>query len=279
MLKLNEVFRYLVNDDTFLVKIINHDNYVPEIKKEESKKVLLQPSEINDQLPSFITFFVPENYFRYGIDHYNNDTTILSNITSKTKKISFLNSIRMIIRPELHEHNLGDQMKDFYVFESFVSHRIMRNSHHIDKVKKTKAVKTSNTKMKRNIEDGIITNEIIQAIVNIFEINLLIFDINDESVCFYWCAGIKYHYLNLFKRIMFLIRSGDEFEPIISKSEMSMETRQSIYIKILCNLSKIICHDKLVMFPPSIQYINSWPLTIDEFLVIRKLFQLNDLVN
>ncbi len=87
--------------------------------------------------------------------------------------------------------------------------------------------------LKKNLNQGIITHELINRIINIFEINLMVFDISKSQYYFYWSCGTKYPSLNLFQNIYCMSYIQGKYEPIMPiDSDITIEQQKKLYLKI-----------------------------------------------
>ena len=277
-INLHTIFCHLVNDDKFLSTTIETNN---DVRKKKNKKKgfnlmknmvteysILAPHESQSyhHFPYKVKSFLTPNYVRLGI----------KNIIEKNlnrKNISFLNSLNLILRPELCKMDLEEQIKNFNLFEVFVCHKIQRN-YQIDKTKNTRKIQSVNKELIKNLSEGEkqISHELIQYIINIFEINLLVFDFIKMDVYFYWSKGIKYPYLNLFKDIHCMSYIQGNYEPIIPRNTISEEQRQKMYLNILTNSADIICYPEIDMFVNSLIYLNTWDIDISSYITIIQRF-------
>lgn len=272
---LHKIFQVLVNDNNFLTNIIEIEN-----KKEDNKKntinlisnivteyMPLVPYDTQEYsfFPTKIKKLLSPNYIRFGI----------KNITEKNLNIvniSFLNSLNILLRPDMYKANIDVQLKNITLLENFIVHKFQRN-YNIDKIKNTKKVKLINEDMIKRLTEGKISHDIIQKIVNIFEINLLILDFNKSEFQFYWTCGIKYPYLNLFKDVYCMSFIQGNYEPIFIPDNKNKEIEmQNIYIFILSKIKHIKTIEPVSLFVTSLDLINSWQLDNKTYVKIFKKF-------
>lgn len=272
---LHKIFQVLVNDNKFLTNTIVIEN-----KKEEDEKnkvnlisnivteyVPLVPYDVQEYtfFPTRIKKLLSQEYIRYGI----------KNITEKNLNIiniSFLNSLNILLRPSTYKDNIDDQLKNVATLENFIVHKFQRN-YNVDKTKNTKKVKLINEDLIKRLTEGKISHDIIQKIINIFEINLLILDFNRSEFQFYWTHGTKYPYLNLFKNIYCMSFIQGNYEPIfiVNNKNEEMEMR-NIYIFILSKIKEIKTIEPVKLFVTSLDFINSWNLDNKTYVKIFKKF-------
>ena len=274
---LHSIFSYLVSDDNFLSTIIETNN--KEIEQKKNKKtgfsllnnMIMEYSQLSPYETQNYTMF-PEkakslltpDYMRYGIKN-------LMDKNLNTINISFLHSLNILLRPDIHKLNIDEQMKNLHLFETFICHMIHRN-YQIDKTKRTKKIQAVNKELIKNLIEGKISHDLIQCIINIFEINLLVFDLTKTAVYFYWCKGHKYPYLNLFKNIHCMAYVQGNYEPLMPEnSNMPKEQRQKMYEKIFSQMSDIKCIPKLDICTNTMIYIYSWnvePKTLNKIVKV-----------
>ena len=275
-INLHTIFRYLIDNDNFLLSIEEVNEKLPSTKKKQKVNVMtnmitdyspLSPYEIQEyqNLPSKLKTFLNPKYSRLGI----------KNVTEKNLNIiniSFLNSLNIILRPELFRMNVDDQMKNVLLLESFLVHKISRN-YQVDKAKNTSRVKTKNRALIELLSQGKITNELIQCIVNIFEINLVIFDFTKSEILMYWTGGTKYPYFNFFREIYFMSHVQNNYEPIITlDNTLDKEEIHKIYTNILINADQIKFNTDFRLSVVSLPYIETWNISDIKYLKILEKF-------
>lgn len=275
---LHSIFRHLTGDETFLSTIIT-ENKTNQVEKKKVKKkgfdlmqnmvteyVLLSPFETQDylMLPQKIKMFLTPDYFRFGI----------KNIIEKdlnVRNISFLNSLNILLRPDIYKWSLEEHVKNSEFLKDFLCHRIQRN-YQIDKTKNTRKVQTWNLQKIKDLTEGKISHELIQTIIDVFEINLLVFDLVKMEICLYWTKGTKYPFFNLFKNIYFMSYIQGNYEPIMSLNSLQEEQKRKIYVTVLTNISEIKCYPDLKMSFCCLVYLNTWDMTAGSYLAILENF-------
>ena len=278
---LHGIFSYLVNDENFLSTIIETNNKDIEQKKNKKKGfslltnmvteyVPLSPYEtqIYAMFPPKVKLFLTPDYIRHGVKN-----TIEKNLN--TINISFLMSINILLRPDIYKLGNDEQLKNLSLLEEYLCHTIKRG-YQIDKIKRTKKIQAANRELIKNLTEGKITHDLIQNIINIFEINLLVFDLTKMDIYFYWTKGNKYPYINPFKNICCMAYVQGNYEPIIPLNfDNSIIQRQKMYEKIFLNLSDIKCIPKLNISTHTMIYINTWNLNLDTYIKIIELINNN----
>lgn len=221
---LHSIFRYLTDDEKLLCVVIDNTQKVAEKKAEKKGEnimksaiigfIPLSPGQLqtSESFPiDFQRFFTPD-HSRMGVKNIMNKD--LSDIN-----ISFLNSLNMLIRPKLMKDFIQNPtlnvIKEVEDLKEFIKHKLACNAQ-IDKVvKNTIKVRNANNKFIHDLAEGKISQELIQYIVNLFEINLFIFDFLNNTITFYWAHGKIYPHLNMFKDIHLMSFSYGNFEPIV----------------------------------------------------------------
>lgn len=274
---LHNIFRYLLDDDSFLSKVIETDEKEFEKKKRTSKfnlmtdmvteYKLLSPHEIQEYslFPPKIKDILSPDYIRFGI----------KNVIEKNLNyinISFLSSLNILLRPETYKLNIDDQIKNMGLLESFICDRIRRN-YRIDRVKNTKKIQAINKELIKNLNEGKISHELIQKIIDIFEINLLIFDLNKIEINLYWTKGSKYPYFNVFKDIYCMSYIQGNYEPIFPADKIVPKQQiQKMYTYILSNVNEIKVISEINISIPTLIILNSWNIEHNIYINILKNF-------
>lgn len=270
---LHTIFRHLVDDDNFLLTIRLHDDVIKQKKPQRQPKnnlmnnvitqyEILPPGEMRtyDTFPKMMQNILIPKFIRYGIhDTFDRDREFIN--------ISFLNSLSILLRFETYNYNSDDRNKNYLSLEDLICNHIKQNSQ-IDKVKNTKKVQKVNQAIVNNIKKGIIEPDVIQYIVNIFEINLIIFDIVNSQTIFYWAKGIKYPYLNPFKEIYFMVQTERNYEPLRPTTALDTNERIYIYGLIFANLDTIKYYSDLKIALHTLTYINTWNIPCDAYMKI-----------
>jgi hypothetical protein len=278
-INLHKIFRYLLGNENFLSTVIETNQNEPENKQKSNKGFQLMTQMITDYsplapyetqeyslFPSKVKTFLTPDYVRLGIKNVMDKNSNIINV-------SFLNSLNMLMRPDLHKLNLDDHMKNLNLLENFIVHKISR-AYQIDKIKRTKKVQTQNKKLISNMIQGKISHELIQYIVNIFEINLVIFDLTKLDIYLYWTCGTKYPFFNFFRDIYFMAFIQGNYEPIIPlDTEISRETMNKLYVTLLTNINDVKCIPEFNISPNSLLYIDTWNLPDFTYVnIIGKFF-------
>lgn len=242
---LHHIFSYLVDDDKFLATVIDTDKDIIKIKKKDKpssnfladitisySQLVPYEKQLYKAFPNKLKSLLTSDYIRYGIKN-----TITKNLN--TINITFLNSFNMILRPELTDMVLDDQIKNVNLLETFLCHTLDRN-HHIDKIKRTGKSRAVNNELIKNLTEGKITHELIQRIINIFEINLMVFDLTNLTAIFYWAKGVTYPSLNLFNNVYCMTFIQGNYEPLIRSTYANNTAhKKKIYDKIFSNLADV----------------------------------------
>lgn len=280
-INLHTIFRHITGDEKLLSTVVMIDNNSNSSKKSgrnSKKKFNMMSSVVTEynrlsqnetqkyrSFPHSVKEYLTPDYKRLGITNMINRNMINVNV-------SFLNSLNILLRPDIyHENNDSVYMKDLILLEEFIQHRLSRNFQ-IDKViKNTKKVQVINKELAKNISEGKITHELIQCIVNIFEINLLIFDFTTSEVSFYWTFGSNHPFLNVFKNIHCMAYVQGNYEPLAPKNgTVTKDQLQKMYEKIL--LDKLIkTQQNIKINVLTAMVINTWDnISDDNFIKIME---------
>lgn len=241
MLNLKDIFRQLCDDAQLLSTFINNDMFDIQAKHELrlNQYTPLKPRELETitLLSHHLQDILPVTYDRVGIVHTIDKNMIPINI-------SFLNSIHVLLRPEILNLTVEEQIANYFTFESFMDNAIRRNCQ-IDKVKNTKKTKSANRELIQKLLEGDITSILIQKIVNIMEVNLLIFDMETNEIHFYWACGLKYQFFNPIKPLWCMTLIDKVYEPLINdETDINVTNKTCLINNVLENLPHMQC------FPP-----------------------------
>lgn len=281
VINLHNILCHLTGDDNFLSTIIETNDKDFEQKKNKQKGfnlmanmvteyIPLSPYELQNyaMFPHNVKSFLTPDYVRLGIKNVMEKNLNIVNI-------SFLNSFNMLLRPDLYKANIDDHIRNLILLETFICHKIQRN-YQIDKTKNTSKVKIANRELIKNLSEGKISHDLIQHIINIFEINLMVFDLTKMEINLYWAKGHKYPFFNPFKNIYCMSYVQGNYEPVMPPDhDISEEQRRKMYTKILINLPEIKCFPEISLALHTLEYINSWEIDPEAFIKIVEIFEKN----
>lgn len=293
-INLHKIFRHLTQDENFLSTIIDNTNR-GSISNKSTNKVNKIPSKKFNMMSTMVTEYMPlvphetQSYasFPTPIKHYLTPDYIrigIKNIIEKDMvnvNVSFLNSLNILLRPDIYHANnvnlngknlnadqlYGDYIKDLALLEEFIRHRISRNFQINKTVKNTKKIQEINKELIKNMSEGKITHDIIQRVIDIFEINLLVFDFVTHDITIYWTYGSKHPDLNVFKNIHCMAYVQGNYEPIMPKNNnISKEHIHKMYINILTDKT-IKCPKEIKITIPTLIAINTWSNITDTVFI------------
>jgi hypothetical protein len=273
-LNLHYILRTIVADDTFLLKnneivlekTVNKPAKIPILNlisdvKSINLRLPAYQKQSYDLLPMFMQSILLPTYYRFGIYHSYEKKM-------DTIQMSFLNALNMCIRPELTTYDFATQVIAFENFETFITTHIQHN-YHIDKTKNTKKVKAINANLVQELKSGMICDDILNYIVNILEINLVIFDLTTSSKSLYWTHSVSYPQFNYFRNIIFLIHTGGNYEPVLHPTNLTIEERMRIYGNIFNDLKNFNVESKFNMDIASLMIIHPY-VSIQTFTDLYK---------
>lgn len=277
-INLHTIFQYLVNDDSFLSTILETNKNDFEKKDTKKSKFNLMSNMVVEYFPlalydlqeyslfpSKIKNYLSPDYVRFGIQNVKKKNS--SNVN-----VSFLSSLNILLRPDIYKLSINDQLNNLDLLEKFVTHKIQRN-YKIDKTKNTKKVQAHNKELIQNLMEGKIFPELIQMIINIFEINLLVFDLNKLDIHLYWTKGTKYPYFNMFKHLYCMSFVKGNYEPIFTLDKhIPKQQIQKIYLQILLNIEEINAYPEIALSLPSLELINSWEISPSQYYKILQTY-------
>lgn len=260
-MNLHKIFQYLVNNDNFLVDVEIVSSQ-PERKATLIADIITDVNELEpgviepyEEMSKQLKCYLNESYSRYGI-------MAVIEKSSRMVNISFLVCLDMLLKQETSYSAVNDVSE----LEAYLSHSIMANCQ-IDKVKNTSKVKTINKKIQASFMEGDFTNEVLSRIVDILEINLVIFDFDRGINTTYWSHGIKYPTVNPFRRLYAMCHYKGDYTPLISTSE----DYSLVYGAIMSDNEMEFYPDlKLGMY--SLPYINTWDISGSQWCKIIKRF-------
>ena len=115
-INLHNIFRYLVSDDQFLSTIIEINS--KKLPKKNKTKFNLMANMVTEYttlsldetqnyslFPQIVKSFLTPDYIRLGIKNVIEKDLAIVNI-------SFLNSLNLLLRPELYRSNIDEQLKN-----------------------------------------------------------------------------------------------------------------------------------------------------------------------
>lgn len=222
-----------------------------------------------ENLPENIKNFLSPEYMRYGVvNEMDRD--------GENVNISFVSSLNYMLRPELKDMSIEEITRNAVTLENFISHMILKNYHvhnHVDKIKNTKKMQSINKELVEKFKIGDITPNIIQKIADIFEINLLIFDLENSNKYFYWTHGIKYPQFNPFKDIYIMSHLNGNYEPLMTNNNvMKKKEKINMYINILSNITNFITQKEITIGIHTFMYINKWKMNVNQYAKIINHF-------
>jgi hypothetical protein len=291
-ISLHTIFSHLVNDPNFLLIIEQPENIVLPQKQQNQKKTLKDKKEpvnktvniMSDMISDYITL-IPTDTQKYTLfpsefksilhpEYIRCGIKTFSEKSSMNVNVSFLNSLNILLRPELFKSKIDDQIKNYNLFEGFVLTKMGGNCR-IDKVKNTKKIRAVNSELSKNLICGKITVELIQFIINIFEINLLIFDFVKNEILFFWSCGHKYPYINLFNDLHCMANIRGSYEPLMPiNNKIPTEHIQKMYIKILTNGKDYMQNAfPINIAPHTLIQLETWDIPDNKYVkIIEKYF-------
>lgn len=280
------IFRHLTGDEKLLSTIIDNTNTMTKsikkttIKQENKFNIMtsIVPEYVSltsyetqsySSFPHQIKKYLTPDHMRFGVKNIIERDMVNINV-------SFLNSLNILLRPELTQTLNEDYLKDLTQLEEFIKHRITRN-YQIDKTtKNTKRIQEINKNIIKNMAEGKITHELVQYIVDIFEINLLVFDFITYDITLYWTYAAKHPSLNIFKNIHCIAYAQGNYEPIITKNNyVSKEYVNLLYAKILTDKS-IKYMKEITLSPQILIKIEKWDIPGEMFIqILEKYFDMS----
>ena len=283
-MNLHHIFQYLVDDPAFLTITEMASNQTE--KKfstivnifSDNKRLDVGETQDFNKFPKILKSFLTKNHYRIGINH-----TMEKNMS--TVNVSLITSLNMLVRPELaratgmswtqdrvprDQEHPELQHSDFSItpFETYLSHNIRSNCQ-IDKTKNTCKTKNSNKILADDMLIGNIYPEIIQRLVNILEINLVIFDLDRSVHTVYWSSGIKYPHINPFRRLYAICMVQNSYEPILIRDVVDYK---QLYGRIMGRHEEFQFYPDLKLGAQTLLYLNSWDISNRRYASIISRF-------
>ena len=274
-MNLHHIFQYLVDDEQFLSAVVEKQAIKKKLKEPKDKfdfsteimidTRVLNPYEIQHfrDLPKYVRQYIQPNFSRYGIRNMGANNN------------SMVAALNILLRPEIYSVNVEEFDKYNMALSEFLCHSIERN-YQIDKTrdnKNTKKIQTANKQLTTKLNQGIIVPETLQYVANIYEINLMIFDLTEREVYFYWAKSNKYPHLNLYNKLFCMIRINANYEPLMtSNNQLAEEEKISIYTHILIHADRIIFHVEPKLSTVALMYLNTWDLPFPTYFNITNYF-------
>lgn len=203
-----------------------------------------------DSLPKYMQNILLPEHYRFGIYHTYEKKM-------DTINMSFLNALNIAIRPELINADFATHTSAFENFETFITNHVLQN-YQIDKTNNTRNKKIINAKLVSDMKTGVIQPQILNFIVNILEINLVIFDMAKSSQTLYWTHSASYPNFNYFRNPVFLVKTDKDYEPIIYPRSLSHDERIKVYANIFNSLSSFTIEPPFTMDVPSMILIHPY---------------------
>lgn len=271
-MNLHKIFQYLVEDSEFLTivehaenALVNNDTLFDIIS--DVKWLDAGATEEYYDFSELLQKYLSPQYYKYGILPVIEDG-------NKVVNISFLTSLNLLLRPNLIN-------KDEYVLEpidkleAYLLHSITSNCQ-IDKTKNTCRVRLRNKQLGELFSKGEFTSDVLTRIVNILEINLVIFDAGTNTNRVYWSFGAKSEHINLFRRAYVMHHNKGDYEPIINSEPFDC---QHLYASIMSNADAFEFIPNLKLSIHSIPYLMSWKCSSKRLVSIINRFYTPPLIN
>jgi hypothetical protein len=230
-INLHNIFRHLLGDPKFLLV----ENEMGASKKKavglvdiisDNSSLSIFERQSYEHMSPIMKLFAMEKYQRLGV---------LNSIerSNGTFNCSFLASINILLRPDLYSKAAEEHEKAQSLLEAFITHTLERN-YRIDRVKNTKKNKEINRAMIARLMSGEITDDIVQSVVNIFEINLIMVDCTNDHITMYLTCGTRYPNVNFFKNVHIMCKNGSEYQPLMVFNETydRINENRRIYTKL-----------------------------------------------
>jgi hypothetical protein len=221
--------------------------------------------------PKDLALLLPDKFFRIGIK-----SKIAKGLGEEN--ISFATSLAFVIYPNIKLMTYDDQMKHIEDLITYIKTKIESN-YYLDKRRNTKKNQQANEALAKDFNTGNITNEVLKYVSNLFEINLLIFDLDLVKTTLYYTFTHAYPQFNVLRPFVMIALTHGIYEPIINESNdipsMNSLHHKELVERILNNLELIECPQKqilkpyILVNPISFEYIKS--LNIEDSVFIQLL--------
>jgi hypothetical protein len=307
MITLHKIIKYLsddtINSSSFNKNIshrdINSDNFHMEndIKRKSNDIFTMLETTIIDfsilamydyqqqnMFPNKFREIIPVGSYRFGIKNLHQ-----TNMSMAISNISFINTVNILLKPELKGVNADTQFHYYNLMKEFICNKISAN-YQIEKKRNNKKTQDKNNQMVLEIKSGITTPDIIQYVCNLFEFNLCVCYLNDNKIDYYYSFPESFTYVNLFKPLFFMSCINDNYEPIIqtySNIQLQSQTQSSEHNSMIHDygLSNINCllHKDIInplyplrLHPLFLEYITFLDIPLKDYIKICELYFQND---
>lgn len=292
---LKSIFREIISDGSYLATIINTEDQLSEsVGKKVTSDVVVKKIK-NDQIilkigirhtfntfPKKIRHILHTDYYRLGVQ-----------VSDKYKNISFLNSLNVLLRPDLQFKNAQDQIEQYRLFNKFLHHKFEMFAtiyKQVEGIKKTNKKTKISKELICNLDKGIISIDTLKFIADIFEINILICDFSNNKMYFVWTHGKIFPYLNLTKRLfcfsciydpsfdMAGISNEDfpcvgyVFEPLVIETP---NYERTVYKNILLDSDNIIQNDPIKLNVIGLHVLFTWDINPSDYANIVEKYDQN----
>lgn len=213
-IQLHEIISYLSgNKDLFIEK-----EEIPntEITKTSNISINITAKNISilnqydkmtlDYLPNNFKNLIPQKMYRIGIKQEFQEKVIEKTNKKttdeiKSNNISFYNSMNHFLYDNLKQSSYEEQIKKVNSLKQLMTKLISFNTHR---------------KLRYKVLKNEIDDEVIQSVINVFQRNLIMIDIENNNVIFYNCYSVNNNLVNFFCPINFMIKINNCYEPIFN---------------------------------------------------------------
>jgi hypothetical protein len=195
--------------------------------KFNDNKFITQKNIFNysNTFPDPFNILLSEKFYRYGVTIYDNDNN----------NISFWSSLLTLLEPDYNSNIHSDELIFIHIFKNNLLDKYKKSSLSI------KTLEKEDIRERMRIEPDCY---LLQYIVDILNINIIIFDFNDVKIY----ALYNNENMNPFRYVLLFAKYNSYWEPIMNLKSKGL-------IKRLFNINEIII--KKLLYTSTIQYFNN----------------------
>lgn len=203
-----------------------------------------------DYLPNNFKNLIPQKMYRIGIkQEFQEEVVEKTNKKTtdeiKSNNISFYNSMNHFIYDNLKQSSYEEQIKKVNSLKQILTKLISFNTHR---------------KLRYKVLKNEIDDEVIQSVINVFQRNLIMIDIENNNVIFYNCYSINNNLVNLFCPVNFMIKINNCYEPIFNDVNY---TNDDLYKFIINVFPKYKYNSNIKMNGLYLQYFNKLQIDLN----------------
>ena len=201
------IIQYLCSDDT---EQSSNDNFPTR------KNIMISSDNFPEDISKYLSISTKNKFYRYGVTRYNNEQV----------NISFITSLLTLLNKKFITFDKKEELMEVKNFMTGIREKVMEKKFKFELKYKFENQIVMDRLESLNFEDGIL----IQAIIQILDINILVMDFEDYKIRTLFNGD----YLNPWRVTLFLAKKDKNWEPLFcDKKQFSYN--DSFLKKILTN--------------------------------------------